>query len=253
MGLKKIVFELLPEAFQRRIIIQKTGFNLFENAKFTPTIETDIYTTPKLGSWKERLSVPYGHEPEVVKWFERYLRSDDVVFDVGAHMGYFAVLCNAIAANSEFHAFEANWFIATYLKKNKELHDKLNKWFIIEKFVGSENRKDFIAIDSYTQKAASPTVFLMDVDGEEINVLRGANELIAAASCTFLIEVHPVDLAKRNQAITELFEFFDEKTYKLAYLPNHRDLTANWCESIADGDKENEFFLLATPKNSPRL
>ncbi len=253
MDVKKMVFNLLPEAIQHRIILKKTGHHLFQNAQATHQIKFDIYTTPKIGVWKTRLQTPYGHEPEVVKWFERNINANDVIYDIGAHMGYYAVLASKMAPGVEFHAFEANWFIAHYLKLNKQLHDTTGSWHIVEKFVGSENKKGFVVIDQYIKSHHPSSIFFMDVDGEEINVLKGAKQLLDNGACTFLIEVHPADLKQRSQVVSELLQLFSTEKYVLRYLPNHRGKDSVWGEAISDKDIQQEFFLLATPIRSPRV
>ncbi|MFM7725064.1 MAG: hypothetical protein ACKO7B_00040 [Flavobacteriales bacterium] len=253
MNIKKMVFEMLPEALQHRIILKKTGHHLYENAQATPNIHFSIYTTPKIGVWKTRLQTPYGHEPQVVKWFERNLNATDVIYDIGAHMGYYAVVASKMAPGVEFHAFEANWFIAHYLKLNKQLHDTTGSWHIVEKFVGKENKKGFVVVDQYIQSRKPSSIFFMDVDGEEINVLNGAKQLLEKGNCTFLIEVHPADLKDRNQYVPELLQLFSPEKYALRYLPNHRGKDSVWGEHISDQDIQQEFFLLATPTKNPRF
>jgi Methyltransferase FkbM domain len=252
MELKKFIFGMLPQSVQRKMILKKTGHNLFRDAQATPGVKFDIYTTPKIGVWKTRLQTPYGHEPQVVKWFEKNLVASDVVYDIGAHMGYYAVLATRLAPGVEFHAFEANWFIAHYLKLNKQLHDTVGKWFIVEKFVGNENKKGFVTMDTYTQTNHPASIFFMDVDGEEINVLNGAKRMLDKADCTFLIEVHPVDLKNRNQEVSGLLQLFSANKYELRYLPNHRGKDSVWSETISAEELKNEFFLLATPRSNPR-
>lgn len=253
MDVKKMVFGLLPEAVQHRIILKKTGHQLFRDAQATDRVKFDIYTTPKMGIWKTRLQTPYGHEPAVVKWFERNLKSSDVVYDIGAHMGYYAVLASKLSPGVEFHAFEANWFIAHYLKLNKQLHDTSGTWRIVEKFVGKENKKGFVVVDRYIQTNKPSTIFFMDVDGEEINVLAGAKQLLENGTCTFLIEVHPADLKHRGQVVEQLLQLFSTEKYTLRYLPNHRGKESVWGDNISENDIQQEFFLLATPIQQPRL
>jgi Methyltransferase FkbM domain len=251
MGLKSIVFSLLPTSLQHNIIIKKTGFRFLEKANFTDTIQTEMFLPGgKQQTWINRFSKPYGHEPEVVKWYERHLKSNDVVYDIGAHMGYFAVLISKIKPGCQFHGFEANWFIAKYFKMNQQHHDKAGDWKLTEKFVGPVDNHKMVSIDTYMLNNPAPTIFQMDVDGEEINVLSGAKNLLARAQTTFIVEVHPKDLADRKQSESQFVALFDPAIYELSYLPNLRSDASKWADSISELDRKEEYYLCAKPKNS---
>jgi hypothetical protein len=253
MGLKSFIFSLLPKEMQHDMIIKKTGYHFMERAHFTPHLSAGLFMPPKQQAWKNRLSKPYGHEPEVVKWYERNLKSEDVVFDIGAHMGYFAVLVSQMKPGIRFHGFEANWFIARYFKMNQAHHKAQEQWKLTEKFVGNRDSKDMIRIDSYIEQNGFPTIFQMDVDGEEINVLAGAQKLLASGTCTFIVEVHPKDLAERNQSHLDFVALFDKNVYDLQYLPNLRSESSKWSATISERDQEEEYYLCASPKGATRF
>jgi hypothetical protein len=253
MGLKSFVFSCLPESIQHKIIMQKTGFRYVEDAYFTPTLRGSVYIPPKSETWARRFSKPYGHEPEIVKWFERNLRKEDVVFDVGAHLGYFGMLVNKIHPGVSFTGFEGNWFIASYQKMNRTNMGCEKNWTIVEKLIGNKDEHPFLRIDTYLQKHPSPTIFQMDVDGEEINVLSGAFHFLKAAKTTFLVEVHPKDLADRGQTVDAFLSLFDPSLYDFSYLPQLRSLDARWTDHLSANDLTEEFYLLANPKGKLRL
>jgi hypothetical protein len=252
MGVKSAIFSLLPEAVQHRIILRKTGFRKIESAPLTDHIRADFFLTPKSKTWDARLDKAYGHEPGVVRWFEKNLRADDVVYDIGANMGYYGVLVNHLHHGVEFHGFEANWFVNYYQRLNRDHMGLKKSWPIIEKLVGDKDQGEFIRVDTYIRSHSGPTIFLMDVDGEEVTVLRGAPELIRSGKATFLIEVHPKDLADRGKTVDEVMAFFPKEQYALRYLPALREAGSVWSETISAADRKEEFFLLATPLSNPR-
>jgi hypothetical protein len=252
MGLKSMIFSMLPKAMQHDMIIKKTGFYLMEKAHFTSAIHTEMYMPPQKQTWVNRFSKPYGHEPEVVKWYERNLDATDVVYDIGSHMGYFAVLVSKLKPGCKFHGFEANWFIARYFKMNQKHHDKSGHWKLTEKFVGAKDNLEMVAMDTYIAQNEAPTIFQMDVDGEEINVLSGAKKLLAQGRCTFIVEVHPKDLADRQQTDAQFVALFDSNLYDLTYLPNLRSDKTKWAKDISDEDRKEEYYLCATPKGQNR-
>ncbi len=253
MGVKSLIFSMLPQSMQHKIIMKKTGHVFIPNVPFTNDVSAGLYIPPKKGMWQERLSKAYGHEPQVVRWYERNLKPNDVVYDIGAHMGYFGTLVTKLQSNVEFHGFEANWFIAHYLKLNQMHNDKSRLWAITEKFVGSTNSNKMVAIDTYLKNHKSPTIFQMDVDGEEINVLSGAKNLLNAGTAIFLVEVHPKDLKERKQSEQEFVDLFPPSLYELRYLPNLRNENSEWSNSISAQDRTEEYYLLAAPKGKMRV
>jgi hypothetical protein len=253
MSIKSFVFSLLPLSTQRRIILQKTGQKVISNAALTPTITLDVVIPPKGNTWVNRLAKPYGHEPEVVKWFERNLKNDDVVFDVGAHFGFYGILATQLCPQVKFYGFEGNWFTISFQESNRLKSPQPNNWFPINKMVGDHANKDFVMIDQYINDGIVPTVFQMDVDGEEVNVFNGAKSLIALAKTTFIIEVHPKDLKERGQNIDQVLNFFSDEKFKKAYLPNLRKLDTQWTAELSAEERTEEFYFLATPIDQPRM
>jgi len=253
MGLKKLIFSALPTTIQHRIILKKTGYRKLEDVPFTSSHRADFFLTPKSQTWENRLSTPYGHEPGVVQWFERNLQKEDVVYDIGANMGYYGVLLNAIHPGIEFHGFEGNWFTNYYQDLNRRNLGVADSWHIIEKLVGDSDQRGFIQVNTYLKSNRRPSIFLMDVDGEEVTVLKGAGNLIDGGDCTFLIEVHPRDLAKRGLTSKQVVDFFNPVTYRLRYLPALREEQSTWKDTITETEQSEEFFLLATPLNHQRI
>lgn len=253
MGLKSFVFSLLPVSVQRKIILQKTGQLVLNNTSLTPTIQLDVVIPPRGTTWVNRLAKPYGHEPQVVKWFERNLKNDDVVFDIGAHFGFYGILCTQLCHNVKFYGFEGNWFTISFQEHNRLRSPNPQNWHLINKMVGKKAGKDFVTVNGYADQGIVPTVFLMDVDGEEVNVFAGAEKLIAMGKTTFLVEMHPKDLKERGQHVDEVMAYFSDELYTKVFLPDLRNDNTEWKNEINQDEKSEEFYFLATPKNNQRL
>lgn len=252
-AVKRMIFNMLPEKTQRERIIRKTGFVSIDQGHFTPGLTRPMRIPPKEQIWKERLSKPYGHEPEVVRWYERNLRADDVLYDVGTHLGYYAALTSGLKPGIAFHGFEGNWFMAEYFLMNKAQLDKANRWHMTQKLVGDRDDDTFVSINHYLQNNPTPSIFQMDVDGEEISVMRGAGHLLGNGITTFIIETHPVDLAKRGKSVQEFLNFFDSEKYDLRYLPDLRAEVTAWTDALSETQLKNEFYTLAVPKGQSRF
>lgn len=239
---------MLPLSVQRERIIRKTGCIDLPSAHFTPSLSRPMYIPPKEEIWKERLRKPYGHEPEVVRWYEQRLKNSDVIYDIGTHLGYYAALTSGLRPGIEFHGFEGNWFMAAYFMKNKERLDVDGKWYMTQKLVGTKDDAEFVSINTYLKDHPVPTIFQMDVDGEEVTVMQGATALLGNKTTTFIIETHPADLARRGKTVEEFLAFFSTDLYDLQFLPDLRADVTHWTEVLSAEQLKEEFYTLAVPK-----
>lgn len=257
--IKKFIFELLPVSTQRNMILRKTGSVLLKDIKVTPTVRFSYNLPPKAKIWFERFSTEYGHEPFITKFYENYLRNDDVVFDVGVQMGFFPSLISTLNPNVAIHGFETEWFSFHYLMMNKAINDKNNKWQMNHCFVSEttkqENGLNFVSIIDYCKKNnVVPTIFQMDVDGFEGDILNGAKNLLENNVTEFLIEVHPQDLiTKKGSNVREFLKIIDANKFDIRYLPDLRQNNTNWTLDLGEVDLNEEFYLYAAPKGKARF
>jgi hypothetical protein len=250
--MKKIIFNLLPKKLQQKIIHKKTG-SIKLKANLPENISFDMVIVPKSDLWKQRLNTFYGHEPLITKFIERYIQEDDIFYEIGAQMGYFPSLISTINPAILIYAFEANWFTYNYLIENKKLNDPKNKWktfnYYISDFSGKRDGNNYLSINDAIKKGFDvPTIFQMDVDGEEYKIIKGASDLLVNGITEFLIEVHPKDLKDRGVAIMEFLDLFDKNTFSFSYLPNLRSDDSKWVHSLDEVDLTDEFYLYAVPK-----
>jgi hypothetical protein len=255
--MKKLIFNLLPESLKRKIILNKTG-SLKVKANVSKNVHFDIFIVPNSELWKKRLSTHYGHEAAITKFYENYLNSNDIIFDIGAQMGYFPSLISTLNKDALIYAFEANWYTFHFLKLNKNLNDTNNKWHLFNYFISDKDanlkNEKYYKIDSIIDRLNKiPTIFQMDVDGEEYRIMSGAQKLIGNNITEFLIEVHPKDLKERKIKTTEFLSLFDSKLYDFHYLPDLRNDNSNWTSDISKVDLNEEFYLYAFPKNKSRI
>lgn len=138
----------------------------------------------------------------------RYLKSGDTVLDVGANVGSFVLTAASIIAPSVIYAFEPHPRIYRYLVENIELNGLFNVR-AINRAAGSINgnigftdsksdvlnrvsRDGEISVLVTTLdeefKSISGNIALMkiDVEGYEIEVLKGATDLLSRCECLLL-------------------------------------------------------------------
>jgi FkbM family methyltransferase len=164
-----------------------------------------------------------GHEPAIQAALVRLVDPGDVVYDVGAHAGFFAVLAQRAAGLSgRVVAFEPNPDVAERLRRNLELNggaparvvarpvasepgavffvagptpqeDSLRPPpFVLE---SSARRRplelEAITLDGIVEAGERlPDVIKIDVERGELAVLQGAREVVAAARPQIVCEVH---------------------------------------------------------------
>lgn len=164
----------------------------------------------KLRNSKRKLFGVYEHV--LNEWIADVLPSKQFVFDVGANTGYETYGFAWLLKRSTFKkpcivAFEPQ------LSEVEELRIPL-QWpeykdcdiQLVEKFVGAEDCGDTVTIDAALEKTkescTGPGLFKIDIEGAEIDALRGATEALRNPQYDWLIEIHGREL------ITEVAQFF---------------------------------------------
>ncbi|MBM9589083.1 FkbM family methyltransferase [Leptospira sp. 201903075] len=176
-------------------------------------------------------------------------REPKVIFDIGANIGSIALPFAKQFTNSIVHAFEPTYYAFEKLNENLNLNPDLKKRIVpVQVFLSDENKEindnavysswkvdgskqdhpihggilqkatnKQITLDSYVKEENIQTVDLMkiDVDGFELDILRGANHVIDRFRPTIVFEFmgHTGDSTKSE--FKKYFELFEKKKYKL--------------------------------------
>jgi FkbM family methyltransferase len=202
-------------------------FRLFASTYFRRKCRTrdgtfEVYVSPNsyLGVLDFRKSlVDQVHERFIRKW----VKSDAVVWDIGANLGLFALPAALKAIRGRVYTFEPDVELAGNLLRSLRLHrnQKLSMSvvcvaisnidsvadFQISKFSRAMNKLEAVGkwheqqvvvkalrlvptmrIDTLAKTLAPPTVLKIDVEGAEIDVLEGGEATISKCRPTILIE-----------------------------------------------------------------
>jgi len=165
-------------------------------------------------------------------WFEmRFIRDyliqpGDVVFDCGAHHGCTAtVFSNWVGDKGKIIAFEPVPKNCNIIQKNIELN-KLKNVILERKAVGAKKGMIYVKecsnsritikgggkevgmiyLDEYAH--LNPTFIKVDVQGFEVEVLRGAKNILATRP-KLDIEIHLTSFERYNTSVEELFSLID--------------------------------------------
>jgi len=146
------------------------------------------------------------YEPSVQRFLERNVTPGDVVYDVGAHIGFFSVCAARLGA--VVYAFEPVPENAARLRENVSLNDL--EIHVVEAAVWGEDGSvelvpgdsDFesraapgtgvpsVSLDSFAEREPEPALIKVDVEGAETEVLRGARRILAQARPVLVCELH---------------------------------------------------------------
>jgi FkbM family methyltransferase len=203
------------------------------------------------------------HEPVVTRHLIETLTPASVFVDVGAHLGYFAVIA-ALRARAVF-AIEPQEFLIGRIHANVAANHLTNVTILhaaagpapgfapIPK-VGSpltgvgtgENLVPMIRLDDYFQGAHQPTHLKIDTEGFELRVLEGARALLAARP-TLYLEVHS-GMDRFGGTRTDLWDFLHDHGYALR-VGHHRDPAAGFADVPRDRIATlNDHMLLCQPR-----
>lgn len=168
------------------------------------------------------------YESNKVRLFQKYIKEKMVIYDIGAHVGYFSLIAATIAKKGQVISFEPNLRNIEYLKRHIEINRCSNvvikdiavsdnngtTFFNIGKssFLGKISKEGNIkvvtrSIDSMVESGEipSPNFIKIDVEGHEMNVLKGSYNTLRIFKPMISLDTHGNDL--KNKCITFLSSY----------------------------------------------
>jgi len=175
------------------------------------------------------------YELEKQKLFIQKIKKGDVVYDVGAHVGFYTLLASKLVGKQGWvYAFEPNpqnaYFLLKHIQLNKIKNVKLilgalgenyglkflsNKGSeskIEEKNLKSEIITPIFPIDDLVLKnkiIPPPQVLKIDVEGYELNVLKGAKQILKKHKPILFVALDNEDTK------SEVYEFIKNLGYNI--------------------------------------
>jgi FkbM family methyltransferase len=182
-------------------------------------------------------------EPKSIEVFRSLVRPGMVVFDLGAHVGYYALTAASLLKDSgEVHAFEPTANLAERIRLNSDLNGFSNVTVTQNAVSDSTGVATFhlssedpeansLYFDGATERSISvPTVSLdhyiekkeikrvdivkIDCEGAESKILMGAKKLLKLADAPIiLLEVNPRALQTGGTSSDEIVHFLSSNGY----------------------------------------
>lgn len=228
----KIMANLLVK---RNIIIRKK----YKNGFFVDLV--DYYEPLRANGW-------YKHsEIESQNWIIDNVKEDWVIFDCGAHIGYYSMLSSYCASQGKVYAFEANEEacdkFATNLRYNATVFNQdFSNVELIKTALGDrvaqhleetlyfsgkpipdsgkvQDKFDFITLDYFCDSYGIERLDLIksDIDSWDYELLLGARNTINKFKPAIIVEINE-ELAKRNHSEEDIKQFLKEVNYSYQLL-----------------------------------
>ena len=185
-----------------------------------------------------------GHNNGFIKYVEES-KDKKCILDIGAHAGFTVLpVSSSINVDAKLYAFEPSTANNKALQKNISMNECEN--VIVENYlVGAEEKDNVsfyersdicatssivndrnrkfnktskmqISIDSYCKNHnIKPDLIKIDVEGAEIDVLKGARETISAFKPTIFLSVHPREIRDLGYNEQDLLNEIRINNYKL--------------------------------------
>ena len=207
------------------------------------------------------------YEVPIQKIFAQHLKTGDVFYDIGANVGFFSIIAAKLVGGGKVYAFEPGSENAKSIRHNAELND-FKQIEVIEKAVSNTSGTgefllakysgghalatadappdlagkvtvDLVSIDDLiaSEQIEPPNFVKIDVEGAELDVLKGMTQTIKTYQPTVIYEVDDGDRAAYERKYQELADFFESFSYQVTQTENSYD-TIDWCVGHA----------IATPK-----
>lgn len=224
------------------------------------TIRNGIAKGLKFNTGKSCPELALGtYEVPIQNIFAQNLNPGDVFYDIGANVGFFSVIAAKLVGDAgKIYAFEPGEDNAKAIRHNARLNN-FTQIEVIEKAVSDTSGQgqlllaqysgghalatadtppdlagevtvDLVSIDDLIaeNKIAPPNFVKVDVEGAELDVLKGMRETIKTYQPTVIYEVDDGDLTAYERKYQELADFFESLNYQVTQTEDSYN-TIDWC------------------------
>ena len=226
----------------KKIILPK---KLFNNLSFNTTYDSSLLIKVNLSDWIQQqiYFVDYS-DLNGISYLKKQLKAGNVFIDIGANIGAYSLIASKlVGSNGKVVSFEPVSLICKQLKQNIKLNNLANivvepkavfdKNTTLELFIsdhqnmgmssilnhshetGEKQSVQAITIDEYVKiKSLLKIDFIkIDIEGAEINALRGMKQTILKFNPIILMEISDGILENSTINSTMIYDFMNELNY----------------------------------------
>lgn len=219
--------------------------------------EPPIFISPKY-RW-----VPETYEPTVCAWVKERLKPGDVIFDVGAQLGVYALLgARWVAPGGRVFAFEPGPETVSALRRHVKLNDAEKIVEVVPAACGASpgtatmftvgthdhntlspaalGLKDpqavevqVVTLDAFSkERGIRPHLVKIDTEGWELHILRGAVDLVEQEDIFFVVEMHPYAWEGAGYDRADMERFLQEHRVAAVPLTGQTDPLAEYGDTF---------------------
>ena len=156
------------------------------------------------------------------------VRETDIVYDVGAHIGYYSSIFSNVTKSKEVVSLEPDFYSSNLIKRNTN-----EKGIVVNKFIGSKLGYNTTTLNDLSSMLnLEPSVIKMDIEGFEVE----AFEVPGKIALWLEDESKGVNFGTEEGDTIGLKIFSSQNNKSFFYIPACADMTTDLADRIKDSE-----------------
>lgn len=180
------------------------------------------------------------YERELNQHLKAFARSSRVSFDVGAQLGYDALVL-AKLSGGHVVSFECDPTAVAGIRRSLSANPSLEgRVRVVDAYIGdttaAHDRRLTLDDASYAPDGLIPDLVKIDIEGDELKALRGAGRLIRERRPHLIVETHTAELETACLGLLRVAGYDPQIVHQRRWMPDNRPIAHNrWI--VAEGER----------------